>query len=227
MCYIELKKENKAMLKRLTIIILSSAIISVVIYTSKIDLHRSDRSFTVSYLQDDTIDPYDIFIDQVISIAKAQPTYPVIDGKTIYGEMFGNPTYAWCTEFVMYNLKQAEDQLNTNYINDVYPWLDSAYASGLWYQRKSRFFPANEYIPEKGDLIFFDTAGFNYPDHTGLVIDMIHQYGIDFVVTIEGNIPNDRPSRIRIRQLPLDHADIFGYGSSFHINDNQGPIGYY
>ena len=215
------------MFKRLTIVILSSAIIGGGIYLSKIDLHQTDRSFIISYLQDESPTPYETYIDLVINIAKAQPTYPVINGKTVYGEMFGNPTYAWCTEFVMYSLKQAEEQLNTNFINVIYPWLDSAYASGLWYQRKSRFFPANEYIPEKGDLIFFDTAGYNYPDHTGLVIDTIHQYGIDFVVTIEGNIPNDRPSRIRIRQLPLDYNDIFGYGSSFHINNQQGFVGYY
>jgi len=226
MCYIELKKEIKDMFKRLTVLILSLAIIGGGIYISKIDLRRSDRSFIISYKNNDPNDPYEIFIDKAISIAKAQPTYPVVDGKTIYGEMFDNPTYAWCTEFVMFSLKQAEDQLNTSYINDVYPWLDSAYASGLWYQRKSRYFPANAYIPTKGDLIFFSADNLGYPDHTGLVIDVIHQYGLNFVVTIEGNIPHDPIPMIRIRQLLLDDPTIFGYGSSFMINKDQTKIGY-
>ncbi|MEA5017092.1 MAG: CHAP domain-containing protein [Erysipelotrichaceae bacterium] len=219
----------KLLLKLLiTIIILSSVFFVAYRSFQLTSKPKTTQGRLIAYSQSEVQkSPFEEYIDLVIEIANSQPQYPVVDGITIYGERFGNPTFQWCTEFVMYCLEQAEIELNTTYIDDIYPWKDSAYAVGLWYKKENRYFTAGNYTPIKGDIILFDTSKNGYPDHTGLVIGTVHQYGIDFVLTIEGNIPNDVTPQIRIRQLPLDHPDIFAYGSCFTEIDYQGPLSYY
>jgi len=206
------------------LIVLISIIISIIIdfRDKNDDLVNSNNQGTIiiySDTEETVTDPYEVFIDLAITIAKNEPTYPEVNGETVYAALFGNPAYDWCTEFIMYCLQQAEIQLNTTYINDIYPWYDSAYSCGLFYIRNNRYFLSDTYTPVKGDLIFFDYEDNGYPNHTGLVIGTKHEYGIDFVITIEGNIPGDDIPQIRIIQLPLDNPNILAYGSSFSISE--------
>lgn len=213
----------KKMIIFVLIVIISIIFIILIDFKKRNDelINNNDQGTIIIYSDTDqtVVDPYDVFIDLAIEIAKNEPTYPEVNGETIYAALFGHPTYEWCTEFVLYCLQQAEIQLDTTYINDVYPWYDSAYSCGLFYIHNNRYFLSGTYAPVKGDLIFFDTDGSGYPNHTGLVIGTKHEYGIDFVITIEGNIPGDDIPQIRIRQLPLDYNDILAYGSSFSISD--------
>lgn len=213
-------------LKKLIIfilIVLISTIFIIIDFKNKNeDLVNSNEQGTIiiySDTEETVTDPYEVFIDLAITIAKNEPTYPEVNGETTFAALFGNPTYDWCTEFIMYCLQQAETQLNTTYINDIYPWYDSAYSCGLFYIQNDRYFLSGTYTPVKGDLIFFDYEGNGYPNHTGLVIGTKYEYGIEFVITIEGNIPGDEIPQIRIIQLPIDDPDILAYGSSFSISD--------
>ena len=170
----------------------------------------------------------DEFIETFIGIAEQQPQYPVKDGKTIYGELFGNPHAQWCTEFTMYCLKQAEDQLGTEFIGTIYPWRDSAYDTGLWFKRKNRYYEARgNFIPSRGDLIIFDSVHAGYPNHIGTVTGTVVENGITYITTIEGNIPEDEVSQVRRRKLATTDPIIMGYCSTAVTTEYTGPIDQY
>ncbi len=157
---------------------------------------------------------FEEFVDLVVSTAEKQPQYPVDNNKrTKYGALFGTPTSAWCTEFVMWCLKSAEDSLGTSYIRTNYPW--SSYSGGCvsWFKNRSRLKTRSSgYVPKKGDLIFFDYGTGGATDHTGLVIGTEKKDGVTYVLTIEGNIPTDKVKQIRKRSLPLTDKHIISYG---------------
>jgi len=168
------------------------------------------------------------FIETFIGIAEQQPQYPVKDGKTIYGELFNNPHAQWCTEFVMYCLKQAENQLGTSFIDTVYPWNDSAYATGLWFKRKNRYYDAHgSFIPSRGDLIIFDSEYAGYPNHIGIVTGTVAENGITYITTIEGNIPEDEVSQVRRRKLAVTDPIIMAYCSAAEVTPYSGPLTQY
>lgn len=168
-------------------------------------------------------------IDLAISIAQNEPQFPVDEsGATKYGKLFGTPKAQWCTEFVMYCLKQAETELGTEYIGNAYPWRDSAYATGLWFKSRNRYFDIkrdqSDYIPSPGDIIIFDTVSYGYPDHTGLVARVENQNGNWFVITIEGNIPQDSVKQIRSRKIPVNDPTIMAYCSPTESTPYTGSL---
>ncbi len=170
----------------------------------------------------------DEFIETFIGIAEEQPQYPVQDGKTIYGELFNNPYAQWCTEFVMYCLKQADNQLGTEFIGTIYPWRDSAYATGLWFKRENRYFDAHgSFIPSRGDLIIFDSVYAGYPNHIGIVTGTVVEGGITYITTIEGNIPEDEISQVRRRKIAVTDPIIMGYCSAAVTTEYTGPLDQY
>lgn len=165
------------------------------------------------------------FVAEVTRVALEQPQFPVKDGKTIYGELFGTPRSQWCTEFVMYCLRQAEDALGTEFIGDVYCWRDSAWDTGIWFKRRGRYWDGDSgYIPTRGDLIIFDTQDLGYPNHTGMVIEVIRSRGGVTVKTIEGNIPEDEVKQIRSRTLAVDDPTILGYCSTTEVHEYTGSM---
>lgn len=165
------------------------------------------------------------FISRVIEIAQGEPQFPVVNGTTPYGELFGTPKAEWCTEFCMYCLRQAEDELGTAFIGDVYPWCDCAWDAGLWFKRRGRYYDGgSDYIPAKGDLIIFDTQNLGYPNHTGMVIDVLREGNDIRIVTIEGNIPEDEVKQIRSRTLAVDDSTILGYCSTTKTHEYTGSL---
>lgn len=161
----------------------------------------------------DEPDPLEEFIDLAIQYAVDEPAFPVENSQTKYGELFGDPWAEWCTEFIMWSLKQAEDELNSSFLDTVYPYVDNSLSAIDWYEKQGRFFFAGDYIPRKGDLVFFNH---NDPlvlvDHLGLVTQVIETDAQIFIITIEGNIPTDTIKQIRSRVIALDSEIILGYG---------------
>lgn len=157
------------------------------------------------------------FINKLIEIAEGQPKNPQNEeGRTKYGELFDNPYTQWCTEFVMWCIKETETQLGTDYIGTYFPWKDSAYRCVVWYKKNNSFMLKRNYIPRRGDLIFFDYDFDENCDHTGLVTGIEYDKEEDklYVLTIEGNLPEDYPNGvIRTRRLSVDEVKIYGYGT--------------
>jgi len=180
----------------------------------------------------ESVEPHEVtldeFIDTFIGIAEEQPQYPVKDGKTIYGELFGNPYAEWCTEFVMYCLKQADDELGTAFIGTIYPWRDCAYDTGVWFKYKNRYFDAHgDFIPSRGDLIIFDSDYKGVPNHIGIVTGTVVENGITYITTIEGNIPEDEVKQVRCRKLAVTDPIIMAYCSTTVTSEYTGPLDEY
>jgi hypothetical protein len=161
--------------------------------------------------------PLTPFIEKLIEIAESQPSKAQDEkGRTKYGEAFGDPYAQWCTEFVMWCLQETEKELGTNYIGSYYPWKDSAYRCVVWYKKNDTFMLRDEYIPRRGDMIFFDYDFDENSDHTGLVTGVEYDKTEDkiYILTIEGNLPEDYPNGvIKKRRLAADEKKIYGYGT--------------
>lgn len=168
------------------------------------------------------------FIEAFISVAEKQPRYPVKDGKTVYGELFDNPDGEWCSEFVMYCLKEAEDELGTDYIGKAYPWRDNGYDIGLWFKRHDRYYDAGgSFMPARGDLVLFDTVNIGSPNHVGIVTGTVVENGAAYILTIEGNIPEDEVKQVRSRKLAVDDEAILAYCSTSVVSEYTGPVSGY
>ena len=165
----------------------------------------------------------------MIAIAEGQPADAEDEnGVTIYGTYFEDPSGEWCTEFAIWCVIQAQEALGVEYVRVYYPY--SGYSGGCieWYKKQENYYPANTYVPRRGDMIFFEYDGDKISDHTGLVTGMEYdeEDGKLYVLTIEGNLPEDYPKGvIRQRRLAVDDPLIFGYGTFRYTPkplENQG-----
>ena len=161
------------------------------------------------------------FLDEVISIARGEPKIAEDKkGQTKYGEFFGYAKSKWDTEFILWCVNEAETKLKTSYIGSIYTWKQQAFECVLWYISRDKFKdPATDvvlYAPQKGDLLFFDYNLNGSADHTALVTDTTTEEDIPYILTIEGQIPGDKPdTRIRERKIKTSNKYIYGYGSVY------------
>ena len=133
--------------------------------------------------------------EDVISVAQTQLGYTessanyIVDefddtrihGYTRYGAWYGYPYSEWCAMFCSFVYHYAEVDSN------VFPcsyhlctdWVDALTRAQLWHS-------GEDYIPQPGDLIFFDTEKHDgLADHVGLVYNWNPDTGL--LTTIEGN----------------------------------------
>ncbi|MDF2686120.1 MAG: hypothetical protein K0S55_1301 [Clostridia bacterium] len=158
------------------------------------------------------------FIDEVINIAKNEPKIAEDkSGRTKYGEFFAIPKSDWDTLFILWCVNEAEIKLKTSYIGEIYPWKKKASECVFWYISRDKFRDPSiddiKYIPQKGDLLFFDYNLNDIADHTALVTGT-KENEISYILTIEGHIPGDNPdNKIREREIKFTNKYIYGYGS--------------
>ena len=164
--------------------------------------------------------PEDLFTARLAQIACDEPEVAEdARRRTKYGTYFGDPTAEWCPEFVLWCVIQAgksveEDGLPS--FADRYPRLDWSGGCIYWYEARGNYYRKDKLLPRCGDLIFFDTDRDGESDHTGMVLGVEYDEaeGQYYVLTIEGNIPGDRPSdRIRQRRIAWNDRIIVGYGT--------------
>ena len=166
----------------------------------------------------------ELFTHRIIEIAMGEPEIAEnSDRTTKYGTYFGDPAGEWCTEFALWCIIQAQNEFGEYSYNyrSLYPHSDWAEGCIDWYRERKRFYRPWELLPRCGDMVFFDTDSDEIGDHTGLVVDLGYDFELekDYIITIEGNIPGDRPSnKIRQRKFYLDDKLILGFGT-FSEND--------
>lgn len=154
-----------------------------------------------------------IWADDLLSVAKSQLGYMestanyivTEDGKakgyTRYGDWYGDCYGDWCAMYVSFCLNYAqipEDDIvrEANCADWVQKLRDS-------YQ----FEESGAYIPEKGDLIFFDMSTvINGSDHVGIVVEINQEQST--IKTIEGNSSN----KVQYCTYNLTDSKIMGYG---------------
>lgn len=152
------------------------------------------------------------YLDTAISYMQAEDKNPSSSQVQKYLNLFNEESGAWCTEFVIWSLVQADNELGTNYVKDKYPFLDSGYKSANWFKKRDRLHTEEAYIPKRGDMMFFQYYD-SIIDHTAFVLGTKEEDGITYVLTIEGNIPSLKDKGIKERTIPLTDKYIYGYGS--------------
>ena len=159
------------------------------------------------------------YIMQLIEFARSEPEVAEKrGGYTKYGAYFGEPYAGWCTEFVVYCTIKTKAQFTGGEIGNWYPIKNTSGRCVRWYRNNNSFFRPDGFIPRAGDLMFFDAAQEGDSDHTALVtgVEYDETENAYYILTIEGNIPGDRPSnRIRSRRIRWDDKTIYGYGTFF------------
>ena len=155
-------------------------------------------------------DEFEIYLDTAIWIMQNEMRNSANVPK--YLNVFGTKNMAWCTEFVVWSLLEADKQLNTNYVTTLYPLLDTGNKASKWFSKNNRLHKEKDYIPKRGDFMFFKYYD-SIVDHTAFVVGIKQIDGITYVHTIEGNIPSLKDKSIQERILPLNDKAIYGYGS--------------
>ena len=167
-----------------------------------------------------------IWADDVLAVAESQlgyeesaRNYVVTEddqkkGYTRYGAWYGDPYGDWCAMFVSFCLHYAGVEgypLDANCPN----WLET-----LSRDPYQSYFAAENYDPQPGDLIFFNTDDKEDADHIGIVTENIE--GTDaapaLVKTIEGNSSN----RVQYVTYEKNDPQILGYG---RLPENPNRIG--
>lgn len=127
-----------------------------------------------------------------------------IHGYTRFGDWYGNTYGEWCAMYVSFCL---------NYANIEGMPLESGcqnWINKLREEPYNCYYDAEEYIPTKGDLIFFNLDALSDSDHVGVVVEYVPATENESakVKTIEGNSYRE----VRHQTYSADDSTIMGYG---------------
>ena len=153
------------------------------------------------------INPSGNDVEKLIAVAEHELAWGFAEDNanniTPYGQWYGMNGSAWCAMFVSYCAYQAG---LLDALIPKYAWCPSGMS---WYKKKNRYHKRqSEYVPKKGDIIFFYNFSALRVSHTGIVVDGDE----DTVVTIEGNTASDKVER---RTYSRTNVAIDGYGENF------------
>lgn len=132
--------------------------------------------------------------EDLIAIAESQlgykestENYIVEDGNkkgyTRYGEWYGNKYGDWCAMYVSFCLNYAEVK-DIPFEAGCQNWINK-----LKEEPYNLYHKADNYVPERGDLIFFNWDELPDADHVGIVVEYIEatEHEEAKIKTIEGN----------------------------------------
>jgi hypothetical protein len=125
-------------------------------------------------------------------------------GYTRYGAWYGAPYADWCAMFVSFCLNYAGIPSSAiPYAASVPSWVSQLQAKGM-------FAYASDYVPKKGDIIFFTYDGDGQGDHVGIVesVKKDKDSGVTTIKTIEGNSGD----YVKINTYDMSDSTILGYG---------------
>lgn len=95
-------------------------------------------------------------------------------GYTRYGEWYGNPYGDWCAMFVSFCLKYAGiDQEAIPQNANCSDWVTNL-------KKMEIYEDADLYVPEAGDIVFFDQSDADRPNHVGIISEVT--YGTKTVI---------------------------------------------
>ena len=150
--------------------------------------------------------------------------YNVLFGKLDNGEGNGySYGYAWCAAFVNWCLRQArvDERLTGGMYVSCHAWRNWFINEGAKYGA-SYHARTDDYIPKKGDLIFYKSLTATHSratDHIGIVLKC--EDGV--VYAIEGNGDN----RVALHEYTLGNRYIVGYGSIAYKTADVPEVDYY
>ena len=120
-------------------------------------------------------------------------------GGEKYWRWYGfNQRVNWCAIFVSWCANES------GIMNNSIPIFSLCTDGEKWYKEHSKW-KNKSYIPQTGDIIFFDWNGDGHVQHVGIVEKVEN----DKVYTIEGNSKDE----VRNKNYSLTNKSIYGYGS--------------
>lgn len=158
-------------------------------------------------------------------------------GRTKYGEWSGDPTAQWCAEYLCWCVDQTDQKYGLNLLTKVYPkysgtnvgrnWFirEGRYISRLgfipdwgsqWYKGETTTIPANSYVPQPGDWVFFSILENGDTTHVAMVeCCTLNADGKIYLHVLEGNMPD----KVQRQTYALDDWRIQGYGTVYDLAD--------
>lgn len=144
--------------------------------------------------------------EKIIEIAVKEVGYKeYANNKTKYGDWYGIHG-EWCDIFICWLANQV------GILNKLIP--KSAYVPTTcdWFKKRKEF-QYKGYVPQKGDLIFFDYTKNNNPDHIGIVEYVVGNK----IHTIEGN----KSKKVRRQEYSINDKGIYGFGLVAYGDDDK------
>ena len=161
--------------------------------------------------------------EDVLAIARTQIGYHestsdfIIDaegnmkGYTRYGDWYGVEHEDWCAMFVAFCLNYA------GVSRSDYPWDAGCEVFRGNVKYRGAYESAGEYVPQPGDLIFFEDDEYrNKAGHIGVVENVSETT----VYTIEGNSANE----VRRKSYSLNDSSIMGYSNTTALMIRAGVL---
>ena len=120
------------------------------------------------------------------------------NNDNIFGDWYGIPNRPWCAMFVSYCMNKA------GVLPNVVKKFASCSIGWNWFKSKGQT-RNRGYIPQKGDIIFFDLdpEKGNGIDHVGIVNNVNEEY----IYALEGN----HDDQVNIYKYHINDARIYGY----------------
>ena len=132
-------------------------------------------------------------------------------GYTRYGHWYGMTYEEWCAMFVSFCLHYADIPAE---------WFPREAECGRWKAKLENIGAYEErggdYVPQKGDLVFFNYDSDSTPDHIGIVVDTAENQ----IFVIAGN---ENRSVLK-REYGLADSSIVGYANMEHIMERAGVL---
>lgn len=185
------------------------------------------------------------WVEDSIAIAKSQlgykessANYEVVNGDekkgyTRYGDFYGVKYGDWCAMFVSFCLNYAEvedfplDASCDHWITQLKELEEDSKDSEGVVQYEAYKDASEEYVPERGNLVFFNWDSEADADHVGIIVDVAQEKEDTILRTIEGNVSNT----VKYKEYYLDDDTIMGYGilpeqefycgESAHVHDSD------
>ncbi len=153
--------------------------------------------------------------DEIIEVARAEVGY-YGDGSNKFNEWYyGVPsTAAWCAVF----LGWCADRVGV--LNTAVPKRATCLSMMDWYKAKGEYHTVNSgYVPQKGDVVFFDTDGSGISHHVEFVSEsgyFTDDNGKTCIYTIGGNASDanfEGEDNVieRFRAIDRENAVVMGY----------------
>ena len=155
--------------------------------------------------------------EDVLAIAESQLGYKestsnyiveegdVLKGYTRYGAWYGIPYGDWCAMYASFCLQYAG-------VEDIPAEASvSRWIAFLSEEEYDLYKPAGAYVPQPGDLVFFDWEQDGDPDHVGFVAELLEATQTEplKIKTIEGNSGNT----VRHVTYEMSDPDILGFAT--------------
>ena len=169
--------------------------------------------------------------DNMIETARAEIGY-YGDGSNKFNEWYyGTPSgAAWCVVFISWCADR------NGVLHTAVPKRATCSSMMDWYKMNGRYYTVDsDYVPQKGDIVFFDTEGTGVSHHVEIVSEngyFTDENGKTCIYTIGGNASDanyEGEDNVieRFRDIDRENAVVMGYAHPDYEQDEETPQSFF